>query len=76
MEVITAPIYVKLTEEERKTLRDAYDIFNELYDIIANNDCECAINILTNESYNSGDIVLAANILRTFASADKLEISK
>lgn len=25
MEIIKAPIYVKLTEEERKTLRDAYD---------------------------------------------------
>ena len=30
MEIIQAPVYVKLTEEERKTLRDAYDIFNEL----------------------------------------------
>ena len=40
MEVIKAPIYVKLTEEERKTLRDAYNILNELYDIIADNDCE------------------------------------
>lgn len=40
MEIIKAPIYVKLTETERKTLRDAYDILNELYNIIANNDCE------------------------------------
>lgn len=40
MEIIKAPIYVKLTEEERKALRDASDILNELYDIIADNDCE------------------------------------
>lgn len=40
MEIIKAPIYVKLTEEERKTLRDAYDILNELYDVIHDNDCE------------------------------------
>lgn len=40
MEIIKAPIYVKMTEKERKTLRDAYDILNELYDVIADNDCE------------------------------------
>ena len=40
MEIIKTPIYVKLTETERKTLRDAYDILNELYNIIADNDCE------------------------------------
>lgn len=46
MEIIKAPIYVKLTEEERKTLRDAYDILNELYDVIHDNDCEYVRNFL------------------------------
>lgn len=36
MEIIKAPIYVKLTEEERKTLRDAYDILNETLSFITN----------------------------------------
>lgn len=76
MEIIKAPIYVKLTEGERKTLRDAYAILNELYRIIDENDCERATNIPTNESYDRGDIALAANVLRAFAPADKLEISK
>ena len=76
MKVINSAIAVQLTGIDQATLSNAYNILNELYDIIANNDCECAINTLTNESYNSGDIALAANILRTFAFADKLEISK
>lgn len=76
MKVINSAITVQLTGIDQATLSNAYNILNELYDIIANNDCECAINTLTNESYNSGDIALAANILRTFAFADKLEISK
>ena len=76
MKIINSVITVQLTSIDQATLSNAYTILNELYDIIANNDCECAINTLTNESYNSGDIALAANILRTFAFADKLEISK
>lgn len=74
MEIIKAPIYVKLTEEERKTLRDAYTILNELYDIIAENNYECVINAQMNMSYNRYDIALASNVLQMFPPAEKVEI--
>lgn len=74
MEIIKAPIYVKLTEEERKTLRDAYAILNELYDIIAENNYECVINAQMNMSYNRYDIALASNVLQMFPPAEKVEI--
>ena len=73
MEVIKSPIYVKLTEEERKTMRDAYDIFNELYDIIADNNCEYVSDTCGN-CYDRPDIALTANVLQMFATAEKVEI--
>ena len=76
MKVINSVITVQLTGIDQATLSNAYTILNELYKIIDKNDCERATAILTNESYDRGDIALAANILRTFASADKLETSK
>ena len=76
MKVINSVITVQLTGIDQATLSNAYTILNELYKIIDKNDCERATNTLTNESYDRGDIALAANILRTFASADKLETSK
>ena len=76
MKVINSVITVQLTGIDQATLSNAYAILNELYKIIDKNDCERATDILTNESYDRGDIALAANILRTFASADKLETSK
>ena len=76
MKIINSVITVQLTGIDQATLSNAYTILNELYKIIDKNDCERAINTLTNESYDRGDIALAANILRTFASADKLETSK
>ena len=76
MKVINSVITVQLTGIDQATLSNAYNILNELYKIIDKNDCERATNTLTNESYDRGDIALAANILRTFASADKLETSK
>ena len=76
MKVINSVITVQLTGIDQATLSNAYNILNELYKIIDKNDCELATNTLTNESYNMGDIALAANILQEFASADKLEISK
>lgn len=75
MEVIKAPIYVKLTEEERKTLRSAYDILNELYDIMANNDCEY-VDDTTGNDYDRPDIALTANVLQLLAPAEKVEIRK
>lgn len=63
MEIIETPIYVKLTEEERKTLRDAYTILNELYDIIAENNCEYVGNTC-GDSYDRQEIALASNVLQ------------
>lgn len=73
MEIIKAPIYVKMTEEERKTLRDAYDILNELYDIIHDNDCEYASDTCGND-YDRADIALTANVLQMLAPTEKVEI--
>ena len=74
MEVIKAPIYVKLTEEERKTLRDAYTILNELYEIIADNNCEYVDDTCGN-GYDRQEIALASNVLQMFPPAEKVEIS-
>lgn len=76
MKVINSVITVQLTGIDQATLSNAYTILNELYKIIDKNDCERATNTLTNESYDRGDIALAANILRTLASTDKLETFK
>lgn len=76
MKVINSVITVQLTGIDQATLSNAYTILNELYKIIDENDCERATDTLTNESYDRGDIAIAANILMEFASADKLEIRK
>ena len=76
MKIINSVITVQLTSIDQATLSNAYTILNELYKIIDENDCERATDTLTNESYDRGDIALAANILLEFASADKLEIRK
>ena len=74
MEVIKTPIYVKLTEEERKILRDAYHILNELYDVIAENDCEYVSDTCGND-YGRPDVAITANVLLMLAPAEKVEIS-
>ena len=76
MKIINSVITIQLTSIDQTTLSNAYTILNELYKIIDENDCERATNTITNESYDRGDIALAANILRAFASAEKLETSK
>ena len=76
MKVINSVITVQLAGIDQEILYNAYAILNELYRIIDENDCKRATNIPTNESYDRGDIALAANVLRAFAPADKLEISK
>ena len=76
MKVINSVITVQLTSIDQATLSNAYAILNELYKIIDENDCKLATNTLTNESYDRDNIALAANILRTLASTDKLETSK
>lgn len=70
MEIIKAPIYVKMTEEERKTLRDAYDILNELYDIIHDNNCEYVSDTCGN-GYDRVDVALTANVLQMLAPLKK-----
>lgn len=75
MEIIKTPIYVKLIETERKTLRDACDILNELYSIIADNDCEYVSNTY-GDGYDRQDIALTANVLQMLAPTEKVEISK
>lgn len=75
MEIIKVPIYVKMTEEERKALHDAYDILNELYDIIADNNCEYVGDTCGN-SYDRQEIALASNVLQMLAPTEKVEIGK
>ena len=76
MKVINSVITVQLTSIDQATLSNAYTILNELYKIIDENDCERATDTLTDESYDRGDIAIAANILQAFASAEKVEIRK
>ena len=76
MKIINSVITVQLTSIDQATLSNAYTILNELYKIIDENACERATDTLTDESYDRGDIAIAANILQAFASADKLETSK
>ena len=75
MEIVKAPIYIKLTEEERKTLCDAYTILNELYDIIAENDCE-SVGDTCGNGYDRQEIALASNVLQMLAPTEKVEIGK
>lgn len=76
MKVINTVRHIELTGTELKTLYDAFNILDELYGIIEENDYEQASSTLTGESYDRHDIALAANILWTFASTNKLEIAK
>ena len=75
MEIVKASTYVKLTEEERKTLSDANNILNELYNIIVDNDCEYVGDTCGNE-YDRLDVALTANVLQMLAPAEKVEIRK
>lgn len=76
MKIINSPVYVQLTDAERKTLHDAYALLDELADIIIDNDCAYANNDLTDEGYTRVDIQAAAGILQAFAPADKLTITE
>lgn len=73
MEIIETPIYVKLTEEERKALYDAYHILNDLYDVISDNDCEYVGDTCGN-GYDRQEIALASNVLQLLAPTEKVEI--
>lgn len=74
MEIIKTPTYVKLTEEERKTLRNAYVILNELYEIINENDYQYVGDTCGN-GYDRYDIALASDVLQMFFPAEKMELS-
>ncbi len=73
MEIIKTPIYVKLAEEEREILRDAYTILNDLYEIIADNDCEYVSDTCGND-YDRQEIALVSNVLQMLAPTEKVEI--
>lgn len=73
MEIIKAHIYVKLTEEERETMYDAYTILNDLYVIIADNNCEYVGDTCGN-GYDRQEIALASNVLQMLAPTEKVEI--
>ena len=75
MEFIEAPIYVKLSDEERDALHRAYVILNELYDIIHDNDCEYVSDTCGN-GYDRVDVALTANVLQMLAPTEKVEIGK
>ena len=74
MEIIKTPTYIKLTEGERKILRDACTILNELYEITYENDYQYVGDALGN-GCDRDDIALAADVLQIFPSAEKMELS-
>lgn len=74
MEFIEAPIYVKLSDEERDALHKAYTILNDLASAAEDNDCEYVGDTCGN-GYGRFDLNQAAEICRVFAPAEKLEIS-
>lgn len=75
MKVINSVITVQMTDIDRATLYNAYNILNELYAIIVDNNCEYVSDTCGND-YDRADVALTANVLQMLASADKLEISK
>ena len=75
MEFIESPIYVKLSDEERNSLHEAYVILNALACAAEDDDSEYIGNPLTGDGYGRFDVSQAAEICRVFAPAEKLEIS-
>lgn len=75
MKVINSVITVQMTDIDRATLYNAYNILNELYAIIVDNNCEYVSDTCGND-YDRADVALTANVLQMLASADKLETSK
>ena len=75
MEFIESPIYIKLNEEERNSLHEAYVILNDLACAAEEDDSEYISNPLTGDGYGRFDVSQAAEICRVFAPAEKLEIS-
>ena len=75
MEFIEPPIYVKLSDEERNSLHEAYVILNDLAVAAEEDDSEYIGDPLTGNGYGRFDVSQAAEICRVFAPAEKLEIS-
>lgn len=75
MKVINSVITAQMTDIDRATLYNAYNILNELYAIIVDNNCEYVSDTCGND-YDRADVALTANVLQMLASADKLETSK
>lgn len=75
MEFIESPIYVKLSDEERNSLHEAYVILNDLVCAAEEDDSEYIGNLLIGDGYRRFDVSQAAEICRAFAPAEKLEIT-
>ena len=75
MEFIESPIYVKLSNEERNLLHEAYVILKDLAAAAEEDDSEYIGNPLTGDGYGRFDVSQAAEICRVFAPAERLEIS-
>lgn len=75
MEFIEAPIYVKLSDEERNSLHEVYVILNDLVNAAEENDCEYVSDTCGN-NYDRVDIALTANVLQMLAPTEKVEIGK
>lgn len=74
MEFIESPIYVKLSDEERNSLHEAYVILNDLAAAAEEDDSEYIGNPLTGDGYGRFDMSQAAEICRVFAPTEKVEI--
>ena len=74
MEIIKAPVYIKLSDKERNSLHEVYVILNDLVNVAEENNCEYVNNPLTGNGYWRFDLSQAAEICRVLAPAEKLEI--
>lgn len=73
MEIIKAPIYVKLTEEERKTLRDACEVISHLFDLMYDYEQEYAISNI-GEEYSMSQVRDTSNLLAALIGSDKMQL--
>lgn len=75
MEFIESPVYVKLSDEERNSLYEAYVILTDLAAAAEEDNNKYIGDPLTGDGYERFDVSQAAEICRVFAPAEKLKIS-
>lgn len=73
MEIIKAPIYAKLTENERKTLRDAREVISHLFDLMYDYEQEYAISNI-GEEYSMSQVRDTSNLLAALIGSDKMRL--